>query len=177
LGTNTNAQLLGSLVQAKAILFYLIKYITKDATALASTFAVIKYAQDKQREYPSIAEDAGTDKRDGAQFLQIILNKLNGISELGDTQAAAALLGMPAQESTCRRTYVFIAAALASVKQHHLQDQNSADNGAAAWVHDVNVDVMDRNEQAGNDCDNLDIFDDRQMGILQEDKNSYILLC
>ena len=138
LGTNTNAQLLGSLVQAKAILFYLIKYITKDATALASTFAVIKYAQDKQKEYPSIAEDAGTDKRDGAQFLQIILNKLNGISELGDTQAAAALLGMPAQESTCRRTYVFIAAAIAAVKQHHLQDQNSADNGAAAWVHEVN---------------------------------------
>ena len=41
-------------------------------------------------------------------------------------------------------------------------------------MHDVNVDVMDRNDNAGNDCDNLDIFDDRQMGMLQEDPSLHV---
>jgi len=149
LGTNTNALLLGSLEQAKAILFYLLKYITKDSVQLASTVSVIKYAQDKKKEYGSLAEDAGTVRRDGIHFLQIILNKLTGLKELSDTQAAAALLGMPSQETTCKTKYVFILAAIAAAKQHYLQD--AGDSGDKAWHVNPNEEML---QDDHNDDDN-----------------------
>ena len=55
LGTNTNAIPLGSTEQEKAIMYYLIKYILKDKTALKSTLSVVSYALKKLAEcgYPS----------------------------------------------------------------------------------------------------------------------------
>ena len=50
LGTNTNAIPLGSTEQAKAIMYYLIKYILKDKTALKSTLSVVSYALKKLAE-------------------------------------------------------------------------------------------------------------------------------
>ena len=45
--TNTNAIPLGSTEQAKAIMYYLIKYILNDKTALQSSLSVVLYALKK----------------------------------------------------------------------------------------------------------------------------------
>jgi hypothetical protein len=89
LACNTNALFLGSMEECKAALFYIIKYISKYCTALESSLSVIKYAMDKKAAHPSIAKDTGTDSRHGQQLLQIILNKLVGLRQVSDTQAAA----------------------------------------------------------------------------------------
>ena len=124
LGTNTNASPLGSTVQAKAIMYYLVKYILKDKTAIASTLSVIKYALQKQAKYPSRATDKQSEERTGIQLLQIILNKLNGMCEIADTQAAAACLGLPAIEFTSHLTFIFIDGAVAAVNMRVLEDED-----------------------------------------------------
>jgi len=117
LACNTAAYLLGGLEQAKGILFYLVKYLTKDQTALTNSLAVIKYAAEKIGKYPSKAEDTGTDLRTGMHLLTVVHNKFNGLTEISDTQAAAALLGMPAQEGSMKTTFVFIQNAITAVKK------------------------------------------------------------
>ena len=124
LGSNTNATPLGSTVQAKAIMFYLVKYILKDKTKISSTLSVIKYALQKQAKFPSRAQDDQSKERTGIQLLQIILNKLNGLCEIADTQAAAACLGLPAMEFTCHFTFIFIDAAIAAVNMRVLEDED-----------------------------------------------------
>jgi hypothetical protein len=116
LSCNTASYLLGGLAQAKAILFYLIKYICKDAVALTQTLVVIKHAREKQEKIPSAAENSGTDIRTGQYLLTIILNKLTGMTEMCDTQCAAWGLQMPAQFGSHRTTYVFARPAAAFVK-------------------------------------------------------------
>ena len=123
LGTNTNVQTLGSTIQAKQILFYLIGYVTKDAVALQSSAAVIKHALTKAETWKSTAADAGSERRNGIYFLQIALNKLVGMSEIADTQAACVCLGIPSQFSTCRPTFVFAKAAMAAVKTRQNEDR------------------------------------------------------
>ena len=113
LGTNTNAIPLGSTEQAKAIMYYLIKDILKDKTALKSTLSVVSYALKKLAEYPSRATNTGTDQQTGVHLLQAIINKINGTCEIADTQAAAVCLGLPCVETSCHTTYVFIHAAIA----------------------------------------------------------------
>ena len=59
---NTNAIPLGSTEQAKAVMYYLIKYILKDKTALKNTMSVVLYALKKLVEYSSRATITGTDQ-------------------------------------------------------------------------------------------------------------------
>ena len=82
-----------------------------------NSLAVIKYAAEKIGKYPSKAEDTGTDLRTGMHLLTVVHNKFNGLTEISDTQAAAALLGMPAQEGSMKTTFVFIQNAITAVKK------------------------------------------------------------
>ena len=117
LSSNTAAYLLGGLEQSKSILYYLIKYITKDAKKITNSLCIIREAIQQIRKHPSTAKDSHTDSRTGKHLLQVLLNKLNGMTETSDTQAAAGLLGMPAQFGTAKTTYVFIKSALAYVEE------------------------------------------------------------
>jgi hypothetical protein len=114
---NTAAYLLGGMEQAKSILFYLIKYITKDSTKLTLCVNLIREARKKLSKYPSRADDAGTPKRTGQYFLTILANKHTGLSEIADTQASLCLIEMPNQVGTAKTTYVFIKSAIAYVKE------------------------------------------------------------
>jgi hypothetical protein len=121
---NTAAYLLGGMEQAKAILFYLIKYITKDSTKVTLCLNIIRDARKKIKKYPSRAADTGTDKRTGQYLLTVMANKHTGLSEIADTQTALCLLDMPNQVGTGKTTYVFIKSAIADVQEKLAKIQN-----------------------------------------------------
>ena len=150
--TNTNAIPLGSTEQAKAIMYYLIKYILKDKTALKSTLSVVSYALKKLAEYPSRATNTGTDQRSGVHLLQAIINKINGTCEIADTQAAAVCLGLPCVETSCHTTYVFIHAAIAVVTER-LDIDAGHDDPEKAWdedhIHHQNLDPEEADNEYG----------------------------
>jgi hypothetical protein len=54
---------LGSAEQSRSILFYLLKYMSKDATALSNTISVIYEAKKMIERRPSVADDTGSIQR------------------------------------------------------------------------------------------------------------------
>ena len=93
---NTNSLFLGSREQSKGALFYIGPYICKNGVQIIDSFDLLLEAQDYAKQYPSTAEDSSTDKRFVQHVLTRLLNKMNSLMEVSDTQAAAALLGMDA---------------------------------------------------------------------------------
>ena len=68
----------------------------KNLVQIIDAFELLLEAQDYTEQFPSTAEDSSTNKR-FVQFLMArVLNKMNSLMEVSDTQAAAALLGMNA---------------------------------------------------------------------------------
>ena len=94
LGSNTCALLLGSSEQSKAAAYYIGPYVNKYKCALVDSLDIVWEAMEHVKKYPSIAEDTGTKKRVVQHIMTRILNKLNSLMEISDTQAAAALLGL-----------------------------------------------------------------------------------
>ena len=153
LACNTAMYPLGSVEQCKAILAYLLKYLTKDATALAHSLVIIKDALDKVELYPSTAPDAAeSTTRSGKQLLQVILNKLTGMSELADTQAASLLLGFSAEKSTDATTFVFASAAVTVIKERVLLLLGK--DASAVW--NENEHPLANVKLADTDCDVTD---------------------
>lgn len=116
LNCNSAAYILGGQEQAKAVLFYLLKYITKDSVELTSTISVLSEAQKHIEKHPSQAIDNDTNTRYGKYFLERIVNNLCGMMEVSDTQAASALIDMPSTLTTTNFQYCFIYPAINNVK-------------------------------------------------------------
>jgi len=136
---NTAAYPLGSSEQCKAILFYLLKYITKDSVALASSAVLIHDALEKITLYPSISVDPATSAmRPGIHLYQVLLNKLASLTEISDTQASSILLGYKSQQASDAITYVFIRSAVSAIKAQilMLEGKNTDD----AWDVEGNPD-------------------------------------
>ena len=127
---------LGSTEQAKAIMYYLIKYILKDKTALKSTLSVhvVLYALKTLAEYPSRATNTGTDHRSGVHLLQSSINKINGTC------------------TSCHTTYVFIHAVIA-VATERLDIDAGHDDPEKAWdedhIHHQNFDPEEADNEYG----------------------------
>ena len=96
MGCNSNSLFLGSREQSKGALFYIGPYICKNLVPIIDSFALLLEAQDHAQTYPSRADDASTDKRFVQYVLTRVLNKMNSLMEISDTQAAVGLLGMNA---------------------------------------------------------------------------------
>ena len=94
LGCNTNLSFLGSKEQSKQALFYIGPYINKNGVKVLDALPLLAHAQNHALQYPSSADDAGTDTRLVQHIMTRVLNKLNSLMEVSDTQAALALLGM-----------------------------------------------------------------------------------
>ncbi|EPZ30764.1 hypothetical protein ROZALSC1DRAFT_28418 [Rozella allomycis CSF55] len=117
LNCNTEACSVGGEEQAKTILFYLLKYLNKEAAELSTTINVIKEALHYVKQNPSHVPEKDTDEtRFGKYFLQRLQNRITGLVEISDTQAAAYLLGLPASSCTHAFTYCFAQAAIEKVK-------------------------------------------------------------
>jgi len=96
LGCNTNSLLLGSTEQSKGAAFYIGPYINKNKNPLIDSLDIVLESIEHARKYPSTADDTGTDKRFVQYVMTRILNQLNALMEVSDTQAAASLLGLNA---------------------------------------------------------------------------------
>jgi hypothetical protein len=82
---------LGSDVCAKAALFYLVKYMTKDSAEMNASLSVLADARRHMDKYPSTAEDSGSGSRNVKHFIQRALQRMD--MELADTQAASCAMG------------------------------------------------------------------------------------
>ncbi len=67
-------------------------------------------AQDHVQKFLSTAEDNRTNKRQVQNIMTCILNKLNLLMEISDTQAAAALFGLNA--NLCSEIFLYITATI-----------------------------------------------------------------
>ena len=163
LSCNIAAYFLGGMEQAKGVLFYLLKYLTKDQVALTHSLALIKAAMQKIDEYPSTAADTGTTLRTGKHLLTVVLNSLVGMSEVAVTQAAFSLIGGKSQEGSAKVAYVFVPDAVAAVEAQELA--SAGDDPSKAW-NDDNVNhisttakkttVANRNDDDDDDDDEFD---------------------
>ena len=117
LSSNTAAYLLGGAEQAKSILFYLLKYMTKDSLALTNSVTVINDALEHVRIHRSVADDSGSSQGTATHFLKRVINSLTGKIELSATQAASHLLNMPSFLSSTTHCFCFVRAAIAHVKK------------------------------------------------------------
>jgi hypothetical protein len=80
---NINASNLGASEQALAVLFYLLKYITKDAIPfLAQAVAMAAAARKHIDVYPSVADDCQTADRRAKYFVQRLTNSLTRLTEV-----------------------------------------------------------------------------------------------
>ena len=127
LGCNTNVSILGSDSQAKAILCYLLKYITKPPTELSHSLTVILNARQYIEQHPSTAEDSETEKRKVMYFFTRVFNQLFGTVEVSEPIAALALLGMPAEICSHSFQLVFASAAVAYAVREKQAEENDDD--------------------------------------------------
>jgi G:T-mismatch repair DNA endonuclease (very short patch repair protein) len=108
---------LGHLSQEKAAFFYILKYMTKDAESLSAVLPVLRDMYQRAAQYPSIAEDSGSDIRDTMFLVTKMLNHRTGAAEVSLQMAALGLLGYPSNIFSHETTYVFIRPAIASVRR------------------------------------------------------------
>lgn len=102
--SNSAPMLLGAEASARAAMFYLAKYITKDSTSMQASVAVLADARKHIDKWPSVADDSGTIQRTAKHFAQRALNRLT--MELSDTQAASCVLGFSAD--VCSDTFLYV---------------------------------------------------------------------
>jgi hypothetical protein len=115
--SNTAIVPVGSTEQAKAVCFYLLKYITKDSTALENTRVLVHEAVKHVKRHPSRAEDAGTTDRTMKHLLQRIVNSIAGAQEISGQMAATALLKKPSCFASDNFWYAFIWPAVQHLKR------------------------------------------------------------
>lgn len=166
LASNTAAYLLGGAEQAKSILFYLLKYMTKDSVSLTNSVTVINDALKHVRIHRSLAENSGTSQRMATHFLQRVINSLTGKIELSATQAIAHLLNMPSFLSSTTHCFCFIVAAIAHAKkikqklEETVQDSSSDDESDKdSGNSDVNVEVDQPPEKGNNEVKRIGLED------------------
>lgn len=112
LGCNTNASPLGSRAQAICAMYYLAGYLSKNPVKPHHWASCIAAARKAASRMTSKADDAGTSLRNCIFLLQKVLNRLNAMGEVSDTQSAMLLLGEPSFVSSHRFRFVFVHSAV-----------------------------------------------------------------
>jgi hypothetical protein len=156
---NTCVSLLGDDAQAKSATFYMIKYMTKDPIATASTLSIIIEAAQKQH-IPSLADDAGTPSRNAKLLLQRILNRNTAQSEYGQTLCAAVLLGYDSSIKSHNSSWCFTTSAIDMVSQfvqeNDVQQSNVLDDFSTEAEDASMIDTLkDIGDYVQNDSDGV----------------------
>ena len=160
LGCNTATYPLGNTCQAKSICFYLIKYITKDSSALTNSLSCLMEAKQTTERYPSIAADSGTSTRNAMHLIARTLNNLNSKTEISAAMAAASLLGLPSTVSSHEFFYAFIWPAVVAAKK------SQKANGTTS-----NDDDSDENEDQSHHGDDQDEDEAMQVDTTNNSEN------
>jgi len=130
---NNAVVLLGGGECARACMYYMVKYVTKNSVELAASLSVFAGALKHVEKYKSKAEDSGTSERDARYWSQRILNSLQGAMELSDTQAAAMLLNATASVGSCSfRYFQFWPLMKLAVESQPVAADGGEDDSAAA---------------------------------------------
>ncbi|CAB9516444.1 helicase PIF1 [Seminavis robusta] len=93
-GGSTNAILLGSTQMSAGALFYVVPYVCKNKVALEACLVALEAAQRHIEQFPSSADDSGTDRRSIQHMFTRVLNDLSRSIQVSDTQVALSLLNM-----------------------------------------------------------------------------------
>ena len=148
---NTAIVPLGCSEQAKAVCYYVLKYITKDPTALEATRVLVFQAILHMVHHPSTAGDVGSGSRNTKHLLERMLNNMQGAQEVSSQMAATALLGKPPCFSSDSFWYAFIWPAIQEVRRHSQSFEQNVDGGE-----DVNIGCnADDENDTGPDLDIL----------------------
>ena len=91
--SNATVSMLGDKTQAKAVVYYMVNYMTKDSTALNNVLPLIWEAQQTTVTYGSTAPDKAEASRVFKFLTTRILNNLSGRQEISASQAASSLMG------------------------------------------------------------------------------------
>ncbi len=128
-GANVCTTPLGSVVQAKSALFYVTKYMAKPKVPLGQCLTTLSASMDHVKQYPSQAKkDAGSDKRTVQHYMTRTLNSLATQTEVVDTQASAALLGLKANVCTHSCVYFSPQDAMSYVQSLQQSDAQASDS-------------------------------------------------
>ena len=96
---NTSTQILTSVSQGKAAMYYCAKYMSKPPFQLRNILPLFAQAEEEYKKYGSKANDNGIATRKAKNILQKVLNK-SGLIEISDQQATAAVMGKTSALST-----------------------------------------------------------------------------
>ena len=160
-GCNTAAFVLGGVEQAKATIFYLIKYMTKDTVKLSNTLSLIKATREHVQKHPSRAADVEEETRTGKYFLTRLLNQIGGSMEVSDTQVLSCLIGQKSFIGTSDTWYTYIWPAVQFVKTERKTEQQRRRRLRQTSPHDSDDGDGDSHSYASEseDSDHC-IFDD-----------------
>lgn len=75
--------------------------MTKPTSEITHSISLIQNARRTVEEYPSVAEDSGTNKRTAMHILNRITNKISSTIEVSSSFASLAILGGPAEFTSC----------------------------------------------------------------------------
>ena len=117
--SNVNSQGLFAPAQARSAAFYNANYLKKDAYVISSSLACLLEALDHVQNYESVAEDAGTLRRQFCQTLQRLINNMTARHEVSSQQAAATCLGYDTHFSSDRFWFSFPQTARSFLKEIH----------------------------------------------------------
>ena len=101
LGCNTAIYLLGTVEQAKSILFYLIKYISKDDVAIRTALSAADIALKHSLDYPTIVGDTAVER--SKTFVNMFLNQITGALEIGAQKRPSFTLGQKSNIQIIKR--------------------------------------------------------------------------
>jgi hypothetical protein len=145
-GSNTAIYVLGSTEVAKAVLFYLVKYLTKTAVDSTISVAIVAAVVERNKKFKSVADDAETTERNAKLFVSRSVNLMYGKEEVPVTQAACFLLDLPFNQVSEKTFFLFIWAYV----RHYRFTRSGADKETRAdESHDMNEDdTMDESDGA-----------------------------
>ena len=161
---NTNAVALGSLASAASASFYLAGYMSKNPIKPAHWVTCITAGRTAAAKRGSKAEDAGTCERNALFLLQKILNRLNALGEVSDTQGSMLLLGHPSWVSSHPFQFCFVKPAvqyqIARIVETSNEDRKcggcsqkssgSVSESSSQWIHPSNASAANDKEGAAN---------------------------
>ena len=130
LGCNTNVSVLGGRAQALNALFYLVGYLSKNPVKPNAWTTCVAAALQNCQHNESVAEDKGTATRNAKFILQKVLNRLNALAEMNDTQLSMLLLGFASFKCSHRFSFCFPSPALEAQLDIEHTDTDDDDDSA-----------------------------------------------
>lgn len=154
-GGNSNVSLVTGIVNAMKSIFYQSNYMGKDGDGiLQQILPCIQAAFQKQSNYPSIAEDSGTDFRNHVSLIQKLMHSVNSLQESSAQMMALMILGTPSNIYSDTFGYVDVHATTNYMVQHFGTDMHIIAGTAQSDMSNSDSDTSHSDSaSAGTDSD------------------------